>query len=216
MLDFDVSKLAVVAAVALIVLGPERLPRLSRTVGTMAGRAKRYFDDVKAEVNSQIELDEVRKLKSDIEGAVKDLRSTVSGHARDIRAEARKLASAAEEALPVDYLPSIHDSVGESRALSEPWRPQTAPALTSDVQSRAAYPDYPAYPVQRAPAAGRSLRPRSTPVTPEIRANHARRSVARSNFASIKAGKRSALRSSAGRARNSQLDSVNARSSNMF
>ncbi|MEX3983846.1 Sec-independent protein translocase protein TatB [Paraburkholderia sp. EG287A] len=189
MLDFDVSKLAVIAAVALIVLGPERLPRLSRTVGTMLGRAKRYFDDVKAEVNSQIELEDVRKLKTDIEGAVKDLRSTVTGQAADFQAEARKLAASVQEALPVDYLPSIHDAAGAAgEAHGTSWSSFPAVHPVATVEPRVA-------------TSGRALRARTTPLTSEARANAARRSVARTNFASVKAGKRSTLRTSAARAR---------------
>lgn len=61
MIDLGVSKLALIGAVALIVIGPEKLPRVARMVGTMIGRAQRYVSDVKAEVNRSMDLDELKK-----------------------------------------------------------------------------------------------------------------------------------------------------------
>ena len=64
MIDFGFDKLALIGAVALIVIGPEKLPRVARTVGHMLGKAQRYVADVKAEVNRSIELDELKKMKT--------------------------------------------------------------------------------------------------------------------------------------------------------
>ena len=58
MLDLGIEKLALIGVVALIVIGPEKLPRVARTVGTLLGKAQRYVNDVKAEVNRSMELDE--------------------------------------------------------------------------------------------------------------------------------------------------------------
>ena len=63
MIDIGISKLALIGAVALIVIGPEKLPRVARTVGTLLGKAQRYVSDVKAEVNRYMELDELKKMK---------------------------------------------------------------------------------------------------------------------------------------------------------
>ena len=60
MFDLDFSKLALISAVALVVIGPEKLPRVARTVGTLLGKAQRYVSDVKEEVNRSMELDELR------------------------------------------------------------------------------------------------------------------------------------------------------------
>jgi sec-independent protein translocase protein TatB len=51
MFDIGLSKMALIGAVALVVIGPEKLPRVARTVGTLLGKAQRYVSDVKAEVN---------------------------------------------------------------------------------------------------------------------------------------------------------------------
>ena len=69
MIDLGISKLALIGAVALIVIGPEKLPRVARTVGTLLGKAQRYVSDVKAEVNRSMELDELKKMKDTVESA---------------------------------------------------------------------------------------------------------------------------------------------------
>ena len=77
MIDFGFDKLALIGAVALIVIGPERLPRVARTVGHLLGKAQRYVADVKAEVNRSIELEELKKMKTHIEDAARDVEQTV-------------------------------------------------------------------------------------------------------------------------------------------
>ena len=77
MLDFGFDKMALIGAVALIVIGPEKLPRVARTVGTLLGKAQRYVADVKAEVNRSIELEELQKMRSQFETAARDVHETV-------------------------------------------------------------------------------------------------------------------------------------------
>ena len=78
MLDFGFDKIALIGAVALIVIGPEKLPRVARTVGNLMGKARRYVADVKAEVNRSIELEELQKMKSQFETAARDVEQSVS------------------------------------------------------------------------------------------------------------------------------------------
>ena len=78
MLDFGFDKIALIGAVALIVIGPEKLPRVARTVGTLLGKAQRYVADVKAEVNRSIELDELKKMKTQFEDAARNVQQEVS------------------------------------------------------------------------------------------------------------------------------------------
>ena len=96
MFDIGVTKLALIGAVALIVIGPERLPRVARMVGTLLGRAQRYVADVKAEVNRSIELEELQKMKSQFEGAARDVhdavRKEIARRARPSRARAEASA----------------------------------------------------------------------------------------------------------------------------
>ncbi|MBS7808840.1 Sec-independent protein translocase protein TatB [Variovorax sp. PCZ-1] len=83
MIDLGVSKIALIGAVALIVIGPEKLPRVARMVGTMIGRAQRYVSDVKAEVNRSMDLDELKKMKETVEGAARDVESSIQTSASD-------------------------------------------------------------------------------------------------------------------------------------
>src|ERR1700749_1776083 len=69
--------MALIGAVALIVIGPEKLPRVARTVGTLLGKAQRYVADVKAEVNRSIELEELQKMRSQFETAARDVHDSV-------------------------------------------------------------------------------------------------------------------------------------------
>lgn len=78
MIDFGFDKIALIGAVALIVIGPEKLPRVARTVGHLLGKAQRYVADVKAEVNRSIELDELKKMKTEFEGAARDVEQSVN------------------------------------------------------------------------------------------------------------------------------------------
>ncbi|WP_354683364.1 Sec-independent protein translocase protein TatB [Cupriavidus necator] len=77
MIDLGISKLALIGAVALIVIGPERLPKVARTVGALVGRAQRYISDVKAEVSREVELDELRKMRTEFEDAARDVERTI-------------------------------------------------------------------------------------------------------------------------------------------
>ena len=78
MIDFGFDKIALIGAVALIVIGPEKLPRVARTVGTLMGKARRYVADVKAEVNRSIELEELQKMKSQFETAAHEVHTSVN------------------------------------------------------------------------------------------------------------------------------------------
>jgi len=81
--DLDISKIAVVGAVALVVIGPEKLPSVARTMGTLIGKARRYVADVKAEVNRTMELDELKKMKETMESAARDVEHSVHTAASD-------------------------------------------------------------------------------------------------------------------------------------
>ena len=73
MIDLGISKMALIGAVALIVIGPEKLPKVARTVGTLLGKAQRYVSDVKAEVSRAMEMDELKKMRETVEGAARDV-----------------------------------------------------------------------------------------------------------------------------------------------
>lgn len=83
MIDLGISKLALIGAVALIVIGPEKLPRVARTVGALLGKAQRYVADVKAEVNRSMDLEELKKMKDSVESAARDVETSVTSGAND-------------------------------------------------------------------------------------------------------------------------------------
>ena len=87
MFDIGVTKLAIVGGIALIVIGPERLPRVARMLGTLLGRAQRYVADVKAEVNRSIELEELKKMKTEFEDAARNVEQTVSNEVNQTTAD---------------------------------------------------------------------------------------------------------------------------------
>ncbi|MES2944048.1 MAG: Sec-independent protein translocase protein TatB [Pseudomonadota bacterium] len=102
MIDLGVSKLALIGAVALIVIGPEKLPRVARTIGTMLGKAQRYVNDVKQEVSRSMELDELKKMKESVEGAARDVENSIQTNASDFEkswAEATSDSSYSSDAL---------------------------------------------------------------------------------------------------------------------
>src|SRR3954471_19316944 len=93
MIDLGIEKMMVIGAVALIVIGPEKLPRVARTVGTLIGKAQRYVADVKAEVNRSIELEELKKMKEQVETAARDVETSINSGARDLERELNTAAA---------------------------------------------------------------------------------------------------------------------------
>jgi len=95
-IDLGVSKMALIGVVALIVIGPEKLPRVARTVGMLLGKAQRYVSDVKAEVSRSMELDELRKMKESVVDAARGVASTVQAQTSEFEkswAEATSMES---------------------------------------------------------------------------------------------------------------------------
>ncbi|WP_255469324.1 Sec-independent protein translocase protein TatB [Achromobacter sp. UMC46] len=78
MFDVSLTELMVIGVVALIVIGPERLPKVARTVGHLLGRAQRYVNDVKSDIQREIELDELRKFKNEMEDAAQGVQQSLN------------------------------------------------------------------------------------------------------------------------------------------
>jgi sec-independent protein translocase protein TatB len=78
MIDLGISKIAIIGVIALVVLGPERLPKVARTLGALLGRARRYIAEVKSEVGREMDLDELRKMKDTVQSAASSFESSVS------------------------------------------------------------------------------------------------------------------------------------------
>ena len=96
MFDIGFSEIVVIAVVALIVLGPERLPKAARTMGHLFGRLQRYVNEVKADINREMELDELRRLREQVKGAANELQQEVKSAARDIEQSVSTAVSSVE------------------------------------------------------------------------------------------------------------------------
>lgn len=84
MIDLGLTKLALIGAVALVVIGPERLPTVARMAGTLFGRAQRYITDVKTQVSREMQMEELRKMQENIVGAANDLNKSVNENIRSV------------------------------------------------------------------------------------------------------------------------------------
>ena len=90
MFDVGISELMVIAVVALVVIGPERLPKVARTAGLLLGRLQRYVSDVKADINREIQLDELKKLQQQVSDQVTGLTASVTHEMREVESSVNK------------------------------------------------------------------------------------------------------------------------------
>ncbi len=95
MFDLDISKIAIIGAVALVVLGPTKLPVAARTIGKLLGKAQRYVSDVKAEVSKSIELDELKKMKDTMQEAASDVENSIHTGVTDFEKDWKEVTSEA-------------------------------------------------------------------------------------------------------------------------
>ena len=93
MFDIGFSELLVIGVVALLVIGPERLPRVARTVGHLMGRMQRYVADVKADINREVELDELRKMRDSVQQAATSIENSVTEELHKAETELNEAAS---------------------------------------------------------------------------------------------------------------------------
>lgn len=118
MIDIGVTKLAIIGAIALLVIGPEKLPSLAKTAGTLLGRARRYVADVKAEVNRSMDLDELKKVKETVENAARDVENSIQTSATDFEKSWTETTDIASQA-------SLSEATPEAPAYKHPgkkWR----------------------------------------------------------------------------------------------
>ena len=93
MFDIGFSEIVVIGVVALVVIGPERLPKTARTMGLLFGRLQRYVNDVKADISREMELDELRRLQREMQGAAQDFEQSVKTAANDVASGVRNVES---------------------------------------------------------------------------------------------------------------------------
>ena len=129
MFGIDFSELLVIGVVALIVIGPERLPKVARTTGLLLGRLQRYVNDVKADIHREMQLDELKKLKADIQESARDLEYSITSEIRGVEQEIGETVDSIKANL-VQPVTDITESVAIERVDGkEPDPGQTADAV---------------------------------------------------------------------------------------
>jgi sec-independent protein translocase protein TatB len=106
MFDFGFSEMMIVAVVALVVLGPEKLPRVARQAGEWMGKLQRYVADVKSDINRQMELDELKRVQEELKGAAQSLQAEVSSAVTGLQSEVDSIhreLNAVEDTLGPDH-----------------------------------------------------------------------------------------------------------------
>jgi sec-independent protein translocase protein TatB len=78
MFDVGFSELIVIGLVALVVIGPQRLPAVARTAGHLLGRLQRYVNDVKSDINREMQLEELKKLQEQVASQARDMEKQVN------------------------------------------------------------------------------------------------------------------------------------------
>lgn len=89
MIDLGLTKLAVIGVVALVVIGPEKLPTVARMAGSLFGRAQRYINEVKSEVSREIELEELRNMQQEVQNAAHDLENSIAKNVSEVESDLR-------------------------------------------------------------------------------------------------------------------------------
>jgi sec-independent protein translocase protein TatB len=145
MFDVGFSEIVVIAVVALVVIGPERLPKAARTMGLLFGRLQRYVGDVKADISREMELDELRKLQKQVQGAAQEFKTSVESAAQNVHEGVRSV----EEQLnanAADAAPSEVPASPPDFALSATATEATAAPNAAAVANAAEPPRQPSLP----------------------------------------------------------------------
>lgn len=143
MFDIGFTELLLISLVALIVVGPERLPKLARTVGTLMGRLQRYVSDVKADINRELHLEELRKMQQQVQQSAADFELSIN----------KELTSARQS---LDSVAADVSSAGASETIGSPGAdfPHEANGA-SEQGDRAAVPATPQLELDLAPESRR-------------------------------------------------------------
>ncbi len=155
MFDVGLSEMMVIGVVALLVIGPEKLPRVARTIGALMGRAQRYVSDVKADISREIELDEFKKMQTTVTEAAQSLQTSVKETMAGFEAQASEInrlatdgqAPAPEVAPPsADALAAADDAIRRSLTSSDPGiqDPLSQPPIEHSTQASLALEEPPA------------------------------------------------------------------------
>lgn len=114
MLDIGLSEFVVIGVVALVVIGPERLPKVAKTAGHLVGRMQRYVAEVKADINREVEMSDLKDLKKSMDDAAETMNSALHAQVSEITNEVKK----AEEEFGRLSNPMMHFGMKDSSAAS--------------------------------------------------------------------------------------------------
>jgi sec-independent protein translocase protein TatB len=118
MFDIGFSEMIVIAIVALVVIGPERLPRVARTAGLLLGRLQRYVSDVKSDINREIQLDELKKLQAEIEQSARSVEHSLTSEIRAVRETAQAATDELQATVAGDEVPPLQSATAGNPPLS--------------------------------------------------------------------------------------------------
>jgi sec-independent protein translocase protein TatB len=144
MFDIGASEIFVIGVVALIVIGPERLPRVAKTLGHLFGRLQRYVSEVKSDINREIELEELRALKATMQDAARTIEQSVNSQVNYIDNEVKQAGAEVQK-----QVESAQQHVESAVApvtgiqLMPPAGPASAPSPASAEDAISAKPDAP-------------------------------------------------------------------------
>lgn len=99
MFDIGFSELLLIGVVALVVIGPERLPKVARTVGVLFGRLQRYVTQVKADISREMEMSELTKVKTEFESAARSFKTDIESKGAEVEREIREAQASIERDL---------------------------------------------------------------------------------------------------------------------
>ncbi len=102
MFDFGFTELLLIALVALIVVGPERLPKVARTAGHLLGRLQRYVSDVKSDISREMQLEDLKKLQQQVEQQARELETSVRTQMEKVESEVGKTAGEIRQDVSAD------------------------------------------------------------------------------------------------------------------
>ena len=146
MFDIGLSELMVIGVVALVVIGPERLPKVARTVGVLFGRLQRYVTQVKSDISREMELAELGKVKTEFEDAARSFKSEVETKTAEAERELRDAQASIESSL------ASAESASEEPAAGIPSAPAASDPAAPSPQMELGIEDTPP-PVRDKPAA---------------------------------------------------------------
>lgn len=135
MFDIGFTELMLIAVVALIVLGPERLPKVARTAGHLLGRLQRYVGDVKADINREMQLEDLRKMRQEMESSAREFETSVNKQLTAVESDLNRSldVAAASDAPPAassgEQAASLPEPLAEPPSQADAPAPEPSPQL---------------------------------------------------------------------------------------